>query len=84
MAKVEIYWRDGCPFCVKAFELLKVKDVDFIEYNIWDDTSKKDELEIRKPNFKTVPQIFINDKSIGGCSELYQLEENGKLDDLLK
>lgn len=84
MAKVEVYWRDGCPFCFKAFDLLKLKGVDFIEYNIWEDAKKKEELENRKPNFRTVPQIFINDKSIGGCSELYELDEKNELDALLK
>ncbi len=83
MAKVEIYTRPMCGFCFQAKKLLTKKNVSFEEYNIWEEKGKKEEMEQRSPGAMTVPQIFIDDKGIGGCTELMELERNGKLDALL-
>lgn len=81
-AKVVIYTTEICPYCVKAKALLNKKNVDFQEIKITDDATREEMM--RKTNgAKTVPQIFINDKLIGGCDDLYALESAKKLDALL-
>lgn len=83
MAKVEVYTTDYCPYCVKAKDLLKRKNVAFSEIKMTT-TEQREALVLRTNGRKTVPQIFINDQLIGGCDDLYQLESEKKLDDLLK
>lgn len=84
MSKIEIYTTTVCPYCVRAKELLKKKDVKYTEYNVGSDPSKLKEMLEKSNGSKTVPQIFINGKHIGGCDELYNLENEGKLDSLLE
>lgn len=83
MAKVEIYTTDYCPYCVKAKTLLKTKNVDFVEYQMKTDEDRMN-LVVRANGRKTVPQIFIDNQHIGGCDDLYKLDEENKLDALLK
>lgn len=82
-AKVEIYTKAWCGFCVRAKSLLKKKGVEFIEYDITMGGEKREEMMQRKPDAMTVPQIFINDQPIGGSDDLAALEREGKLDALL-
>ncbi len=83
MKKVTIYSTTYCPYCVKAKNLLKQKGTEFEEINIETDSNLKD-LMIEKTNGrKTVPQIFIGEKHIGGFDDLYALEIKGELDSLL-
>ena len=81
--KVIVYTTDYCPYCTRAKQLLKRKNIPFQEVNLTDDQKKRDDLE-EKTGWATVPQIFIGDKFIGGSDDLHALEEDGKLDDLLK
>ncbi len=83
MLNIVIYTKEVCPYCVKAKNLLRRKGVDFSEIKIVDE---KDKLEMMKKSGgrMTVPQIFINEKHVGGCDDLYALEAEGKLDELLK
>ena len=76
--KVIIYTSSLCGFCYKAKSLLKRKNILFDEINIDMDYKKRDEM-INRSNGKTsVPQIFFGDHHLGGCDELYKLEnENG-------
>ena len=83
MAKVEIYTWQFCPFCIRAKQLLKQKDVRFTEYKIDGDQNAKSEMTQRANGRKTVPQIFINNNGIGGCDELYELDSLDQLDVLL-
>lgn len=83
MAKVEIYTKVFCGFCVRAKELLKRKQVDFTEYSVDGGGPKKDEMVERAGGRMTVPQIFIDGQHVGGCDELMALERDGKLDGLL-
>ncbi len=83
MAKVEIYTWQYCPFCIRAKDLLKKKGVEYTEYSIDGDTEGRLTMSQRANGRNTVPQIFINDKGIGGCNELYELENNQQLDALL-
>lgn len=82
-AKVEIYTWSFCPFCIRAKSLLSKKDVDFTEYCIDGDEQARAEMAQRANGQKTLPQIFINNQHIGGCDDLYALENKGKLDSLL-
>ncbi len=82
MAKVVIYTTQVCPYCVRAKELLKRKNVNFEEVRVDLDAQKRDEM-IELTGRRTVPQIFINDEAIGGCDDLYALDAKGELDKLL-
>jgi len=81
--KVEIYTKLYCGYCYRAKGLLERKGVDFIEYDITLGGPKKAELRDRKPDAFTVPQIFIDDRAIGGSDDLARLDREGKLDELL-
>ena len=82
-AKVEIYTKMFCGFCVRAKRLLDSKGVDYTEYDVTMGGAKRDEMMARRPDARTVPQIFIDDVAIGGSDELAALEREGKLDSLL-
>jgi len=69
MSKVKVYTTNYCPFCHRAKELLKSKGVSFEEIDVTDDDAVRDDL-VQKTGQQTVPQIFIDDQSIGGYTEL--------------
>ncbi|MAE13680.1 glutaredoxin 3 [Candidatus Woesearchaeota archaeon] len=83
MPKIEIYTKSFCPFCARAKQLLKQKGAEYKEYNIENNPEKAKEMEERSGR-RTVPEIFIDNKHIGGSDDLYKLEAEGKLDPLLK
>ena len=83
MKKVEIYTWQYCPFCIRAKSLLNKKNIEFTEYKIDGDESAREKMSIRADGRKSLPQIFIDNNGIGGCDDLYQLEEENKLDSLL-
>lgn len=80
---VEIYTKWGCPYCVRAKELLERKGVEFTEYDVTMGGPLKAEMVDRAAGRTTVPQIFINDRHIGGCDDLHALDAAGELDPLL-
>jgi len=80
--KVEIYTRINCVYCRRAKELLCIKGVDFVEHDITNDLLLAAEMRLRSQR-EAVPQIFVNDVLIGGCSELFDLDERGRLDRML-
>lgn len=84
MAKVEIYvWR-ACPFCVRAKQLLDRKGVTYSEYVIDGDEAAREAMAQRTgTGRRSVPQIFIDDRHVGGCDDLHSLERRGELDRLL-
>ena len=84
MAKIEIYTKSYCPYCVKAKALLKRKGLAFEEVDIENDTALALQVMERAGGRKTVPQIFIDGAHIGGCDDLYALEDSDKLDAMLK
>ncbi|MEQ8601824.1 MAG: glutaredoxin 3 [Marivibrio sp.] len=84
MAHVEVYTRPMCGFCFKAKKLLGKKSVDFVEYDVWEEEGRKDEMVERSGGATTMPQIFIDGRHVGGCDELMALEEKGELDRLLE
>lgn len=82
--KVEIYTWSRCPFCIRAKDLLRRKQIDFIEYGIDGDEAARGKMAQRANGRRSLPQIFINDQHIGGCDDIYELEAKGKLDPLLQ
>lgn len=83
MTSVEIYTQQYCPYCHWAKELLTRKGVEFREIDITADRQMRQEMVARANGSTTVPQIFIGATHVGGCDQLYALEEGGKLDALL-
>ena len=83
MARVEIYTKFLCPYCARAKKLLSSKDVEFEEYEISGGGEKRAEMIQRAGGRTTVPQIFIDDRHVGGSDDLAELERDGKLDALL-
>jgi glutaredoxin 3 len=79
---IEIYTKIHCPYCLRAKELLRIKGAAFVEYVIDDDTPRTVEMQ-RRSGRQSVPEIFINNRCIGGCIELFELDEDGRLDRLL-
>ena len=83
MSKVEIYTWQYCPFCIRAKSLLNKKNINFIEYKIDGDDEARALMTERAAGRRTLPQIFIDNEGIGGCDDLYKLENENKLDALL-
>jgi len=83
VAKVEIYTKTFCGFCVRARHLLQSKGVEFDEYVIDGGGPKREEMIQRANGRTTVPQIFIDGRHVGGCNDLYDLERDGTLNELL-
>ena len=83
MKKVIIYTGDLCIHCAWAIDLLNRKNIQFIEYNVAKDLSKREEMFKKSKGAKTVPQIFIGEHHVGGNDELQALESEGKLNSLL-
>lgn len=80
---VTIYTTTTCPYCLRAKALLQKKGVDYHEINV-EGTSIREAMIAKSGGRKTVPQIFIGDFHVGGCDDLYLLEQEGKLDSLLR
>ena len=84
MSKVEIYTWQYCPFCIRAKSLLQKKNISFTEHKIDGDDDARAIMTERANGRRSLPQIFINNEGIGGCDDLYELENENKLDSLLK
>ncbi|HEX4045044.1 MAG TPA: glutaredoxin 3 [Gammaproteobacteria bacterium] len=82
MAQVILYTKENCPYCRMAKELLTEYHAAFQEIRVDLDSNKLSEM-IERSNRRTVPQIFINDQSIGGYDDLAELAKSGKLKALL-
>ena len=83
MAKVEIYTTTTCWFCDRAKALLRKKGVAYDEIDVGNNPELREAMVARARGRRTVPQIFIDDVSIGGSDDLHALEADGKLDALL-
>lgn len=81
-AKVVMYATRFCPFCMRARSMLKKKGIDYEEISVGSDPALWQEMQALSGR-DTVPQIFINDQSIGGFDDMAFLERQGKLDPLL-
>ena len=67
--KAVVWSKDACPFCVQAKALLESRSIEFEERNVSKDWTKEQLLEA-VPNARTLPQIFLDDKLVGGFTEL--------------
>ncbi|WP_264211824.1 glutaredoxin 3 [Leisingera thetidis] len=83
MKTVEIYTSPLCGYCHAAKRLLNQKGVAFSEVNVLEEPERKAEMIQRANGGRTVPQIFIGGTHVGGCDDLFALEQAGKLDPLL-
>ncbi|WP_321395813.1 glutaredoxin 3 [Emcibacter sp.] len=83
MAKITIYSTMFCPYCIRAKKLLKSKGQEFEEIDVGEHPDQRATMMERSGGGRTVPQIFIGDKHVGGCDDLFALERAGKLDPLL-
>ena len=83
MKPVEIYTSPLCGFCHAAKRLLNQKGINFTEIDVLSNPDRKAEMVQRANGGRTVPQIFIGDKHVGGSDDLHALERAGKLDPLL-
>ncbi|MBJ7500298.1 MAG: glutaredoxin 3 [Sphingopyxis sp.] len=83
MAQVEVYTKAFCPYCTRAKMLLESKGADFQEIDVTMDRAGFDAMVGRANGRRTVPQIFIGGKHVGGSDDLAALEAKGELDALL-
>jgi glutaredoxin 3 len=80
---ITLYVTGWCPYCQRANGLLTQKSVVFTEINVDDDEKFREEM-IARSGRHTVPQIFIGDRHIGGCDDLFALDRSGELDRLIQ
>jgi glutaredoxin 3 len=83
MTKVVMYATAACPFCQSAERLLRAKGAEIEKIRVDLEPARRTEMQ-QKSGRHTVPQIWIGERHIGGCDDLYALERRGGLDPLLK
>ena len=83
MPPIVIYTKSSCPYCHAAKDLLRRKSAPFQEISVDRDRPGQAAMAVKAGGRSTVPQIFIGETHVGGCDELYELEETGRLDPLL-
>lgn len=81
--KVEIYTKWGCPYCVAAKSLLDKKGVAYEEYDVTMGGPKKAEMQERVPGARTVPQVIVDGRALGGFDDISALNSRGELDPIL-
>ena len=84
MRKVTMYSGDPCPYCNAAKALLKSKNVEIEEFDIWKDSTKAKEMLQRTNGARTIPQIFIGTHYVRANDQLQEANRSRKLDELLK
>ena len=84
MAKIEIYTTPLCGYCARAKSLLERKGAAFEEIDLTVTAGARDLMIKRAGGLRTVPQIFIDGKHVGGCDDLHALDTAGKLDPMLR
>jgi glutaredoxin 3 len=82
-SEVVVYSTGWCPYCDRAKALLGRKEVAFREIKVDDDPAERDAMLKRSGGRRTVPQIFVGDRHVGGFDDLYALDKTGELDKLL-
>ena len=83
MAEIIIYTSNNCPYCINAKSLLERKNQEFHEINVADNQELRMEMMEKSGGARTVPQIFIDGKHIGGFDDMAALDQKGELDPLL-
>lgn len=82
MQSVKVYSKNYCPYCTRAKQLLKSKNIPFQEIDLTDDSETQEKL-VKETGWQTVPMIFIGEKLIGGFDNLNELDRKGELQALL-
>ena len=82
MSTIHVYTKNYCAYCRRAKQLLTIKGVPFTEFDVTDNPALEIEMR-RRSGRATVPQIFVGERHIGGCDDLFALDELGELDPLL-
>ncbi|HYC54759.1 MAG TPA: glutaredoxin domain-containing protein [Candidatus Binatia bacterium] len=82
MLPVTVYTLKGCPFCIRVTRLFESKNVPYEERDVTWDSQERSRVK-GETGHPTFPQVFIGEKFVGGCDEVYMLERNGRLDSLL-
>ena len=83
MSPVTIYTKTWCPYCMAAKNLLEQRGIAFTEIEITGKPGLRDEMLAKAKGRSTVPQIFIGERHVGGCDDLYALDRKGELEKLL-
>ncbi|MNS90678.1 Glutaredoxin-3 [compost metagenome] len=83
MAKVVIYTKDPCPYCVRAINFFNEKNISFEEIDLTGNFDEMDRIK-NETGWRTMPIIMINGELIGGYTDLKALDDEGKLAALLK
>lgn len=83
MKDITIYSTTHCPYCIKAKALFDRKNLKYREIDVTGDDDARSELIQKANGLRTVPQIFIGDKHVGGCDDIYLLDSKGELDKLI-
>ena len=84
MPAITIYTKSWCPYCSAAKDLLKNKGAAFTEIDIEAKAGARAEMIQKAQGRSTVPQIFIGERHVGGCDDLYAWDQGGQLDKLLQ
>jgi glutaredoxin 3 len=84
MPSITIYTKSWCPYCAAAKKLLSEKGVEFTEIDIEAKPDKRQDMIQKAGGRTTVPQVFIGDRHVGGCDDLYDLDDKGQLEPLLE
>jgi glutaredoxin 3 len=84
MKKILIYTTPYCPFCLRAKDLLNKKKINFTEIDLTKNPEKFEEMIKKSKGARTVPQIFADDTHIGDCDYIHDLENQNKLDKILR
>lgn len=83
MSRIVIYTTAFCPYCHAAKDLLKGKGAEFSEIDVSSDPEERRRMTDKAGGRRTVPQIFIGERHVGGATDLYELDRKGELDPLL-
>ncbi len=83
MPKVQIYSKQNCPYCVRAKLLLQKKGVAFEEIDVENDDARRAWL-VEESGQRTVPQVFVDGRSLGGFTDIDVLDRKGELDPILR
>lgn len=83
MPPITIYTTQFCPYCHAAKDLLRKKQARFAEIDVTGNRTERAKMTARASGRSTVPQIFIGERHVGGCDDLYDLDASGSLDELL-
>jgi glutaredoxin 3 len=84
MPSITIYTKSWCPYCSAAKKLLEEKGAAFTEIDIEAKPEKRSDMIQKAGGRSSVPQIFIGDRHVGGCDDLYALDDKGQLEALLQ